>query len=78
MNDFKPYKNLSEGGGIIGYKIIRDGIILKFGNRDEYQYDYLVPGKEHVEQMKILAEQGKELTTYVNKYVRGNYRSKLT
>jgi hypothetical protein len=56
---------------------LSDGIILQFNYKDGYLYDYSKPGKEHVEQMKILAEQGEGLTTYVNQNVRDNYRKKL-
>ena len=60
-------------GGITVYKILPKGIVLKFQNKDLYLYDYLKPGKQHVDQMKILAKEGKGLTTYVNQYVRSNY-----
>jgi hypothetical protein len=73
----KRYENRSGCGGITGYKPLSDGIILEFNYDDEYLYEYSKPGKEHVERMKILAEQGEGLTTYVNQHVRGNYKKKL-
>lgn len=73
----KRYENRSGRGGITGYEISPDGIILEFNYKDEYLYDYSKPGREQVEQMKILAERGEGLTTYVNQHVRDNYRKKL-
>jgi len=73
----KRYEDRSGRGGITGFENLSDGIILEFKYDDQYLYDYLKPGKEHVEQMKILAERGEGLTTYVNQHVRGNYRKKL-
>ncbi|HTM67427.1 MAG TPA: hypothetical protein VL093_13955 [Flavipsychrobacter sp.] len=63
--------------GVIGYALTYSGIILRFRNNELYLYDDVKPGKEHVEQMKRLAETGKGLTTYVTKHVRDNYRTKL-
>ena len=73
----KKYKGISGNHGITSYKILERGIILEFQYKDLYLYDYFKPGKEHVEQMKILAESGKELTTYVNQNVRENYKKKI-
>jgi len=73
----KRYEDRSGRGGITGYENLPDGIILEFRYKDQYLYDYSQPGKEHVEQMKTLAEKGKGLTTYVNQNIRGNYKEKL-
>jgi len=73
----EKYDDLSGRGGITGYKLLDRGIILEFKRKDLYLYDETKPGEGHVEQMKVLAQKGKELTTYVNKYVRDNYRKKL-
>jgi len=73
----KRYENRSGHGGVTGYEILPDSIVLEFNDKDEYLYDYSKPGREHVEQMKILADRGEGLTTYVNQHVRGNYRKKL-
>lgn len=77
VRNMKRYENRSGRGGITGYEILPDGIILEFNYKDEYLYDYSKPGREQVEQMKILAERGEGLTTYVNQHVRDNYRKKL-
>ena len=73
----KKYKGISGNNGITSYKILGKGIVLEFRYKDLYLYDYTKPGKKHVEQMKILAEGGKGLTTYVNQNVRDNYKEKI-
>ena len=70
------YMDLSGGGGITGYKFLQKGIILQCKLKDLYLYDFNKPGKQHIEQMKIVAEEGQGLTTYVNKNVRDNYSEK--
>jgi hypothetical protein len=73
----KNYKDLSGGSGITGYQFLQNGIILQFKHKNSYLYDYKKPGKQHIEQMKMLAEKGRGLTTYINKNVRDNYSQKL-
>jgi hypothetical protein len=76
-SNMKKYEG-AKNAGVSTYKMLDDGIILKFkDDKYLYLYDYIKPGKEHVEKMKILASGGKGLTTYVNQNVRGNYKDKL-
>lgn len=71
------YKALSGDAGIVAYEIEDDAIILEFNDGRQYVYSYARPGMEHVEQMKVLAAEGKGLTTYVNQQVRENYDAQL-
>jgi hypothetical protein len=48
-----------------------------FKDGDGYDYDYRHPGREHVETMKRLAEEGRGLSTYISQHVRKNYARKL-
>ena len=73
----KKYKGKSGNNGGTAYEILEKEIILEFKYQDLYLYDYTKPGKKHVEQMKILAEDGKGLTKYVNQNVRDNYKEKI-
>jgi hypothetical protein len=75
--ELEKYKDLSGRGGVTGYKIFHEGIIVQFQNRDIYLYDYIKPGKYYIDQMKTLAKNGKGLTTYINQNIRENYRKKL-
>lgn len=70
------YKNISGNSGVIAYEIGPDYIRIKFQDGKIYNYDYLVPGKTHVEEMKNRAIKGRGLTTYINKFVRENYSGK--
>ncbi len=63
----------SDNGGVVGYEIRDNGIVLKFKDGRNYFYDHTRPGKVHVDNMKKLALSGSGLTTYINKYVRDNY-----
>ena len=72
----EKYRDLSGNSGVTAYEFLEDGIVLQFGGEEFYLYDYLKPGKDHVENMKVLAEKGVGLTTYVNQNVRENYRRK--
>lgn len=55
----EKYKDLSCGGGITGYKFLDSGIILQFKHQDLYFYDDVKPGKDHVDQMKLLTRKAK-------------------
>ncbi|MEM9389526.1 MAG: hypothetical protein AAGA02_03575 [Bacteroidota bacterium] len=73
----KIYKNLSGHSGIKAYDIGDDFIIVAFITGDIYRYDNSMPGKEHVENMKYLAQEGFGLSTYLSKAVKGKYARKL-
>jgi hypothetical protein len=75
--ELKKYKDLSGSAGVTGYKFVANGIILQFKHKELYLYDASIPGKHHIAQMKILAEKGSGLTTYVNQNIRDNYKEKL-
>jgi hypothetical protein len=73
----KPYKNTNRNAGIIAYETGDDFIKIKFNDGKIYLYNNESPGKLHVKQMKLFAQKGSGLTTYINQYVRDNYASKL-
>lgn len=73
----RQYDDLSGNSGASGYEFTEDGILVEFNHKDVYLYDYTKPGKEHVEKMRQLALNGQGLTTYINQYIRGNYRRKI-
>jgi len=73
----KRYKNLNGNSSVIAYEISPAYIDVLFEDKSLYRYNYLVTGIAHVEQMKLLAQQGKGLCTYINKFVRKKYSNKL-
>ena len=71
-----PYKNLSEESGVKAYEILDEGIRVQFISDDTYYYSHEIPGKNHVDEMKRLAEKGQGLATYISKNVRKNFDRK--
>ena len=69
----KKYGDDSGNSGISAYEIGPDWIRIKFKSGNVYKYSYRSAGKDDVEQMKGLAQKGRGLTTYINKYVKELY-----
>ena len=73
-----PYRNLGGNSGVTAYSIGETSITIRFKTGGFcYVYDYGRPGAAHVEQMKLLAERGKGLATYISQHVREKYARKL-
>lgn len=68
----KKYKGSKESG-VSAYEIGPDWIKVKFKDETVYTYNYKSAGRIHVETMKDLAQAGKHLATYINRYVRDQY-----
>jgi hypothetical protein len=71
------YKNQQGNSGVSAYKIGEESITVQFVSGDTYLYTYRKPGKTYVEQMKVLAERGEGLSTYISRMVKGKYEKKL-
>lgn len=54
------------GSGVKRYALGENFIWLDFGSSDVYLFNHEVTGKEAVEQMKIFAELGMKLTSFLN------------
>ena len=72
-----PYENASHKSGVIAYAILREAIVVEFRHGGKYLYDYDTTGREHVEEMKVLALEGRGLASYINMNVRGLFAAKL-
>jgi hypothetical protein len=72
-----PYKDLSGRSGIEAYEIRDRSIVVRFKHAGSYVYNYDNPGPEEVEVMKRLAQQGRDLSTYISQKVRRRYAKKL-
>ena len=70
------YRDIGGDSGVAEYENGADYIRVKFKNGSVYLYTYSRPGQNHVEHMKILAETGDGLNSYVNKYVRKTYEAR--
>jgi hypothetical protein len=71
------YQNLGGDSGVSAYEIANTSIKVKFKTGAVYLYDYSKPGLSHVEQMKLFAQAGKGLNSYIGRNVRTNYAAKL-
>ena len=55
------------------YEIENENIIVQFVNGGKYKYTYSSAGKENVEKMKLLAIEGKGLTTFIHQHLKDKY-----
>ena len=67
------YKNLGGNSNVIAYLKGKDYIDVQFGTGKIYRYSYRSAGASKVEQMKILADQGRGLNSYIMRYARNDY-----
>lgn len=74
----KRYSNRSGRSGVVAYDIGDDHIDIRFRNSDEvYRYDRETPGSRHIDNMKLLAEAGLGLSTYISRYVKDRYARRI-
>lgn len=71
-----PYLNLSGNSGVAAFALLRDSVVVQFGNGDIYLYGPQHPGPRHVERMKHLAIVGRGLSTYISRVVRDDYEAR--
>lgn len=69
----KLYQNKSGNSGVFAYETGRTFIRIQFLEGARYTYSYKSASKEHVEQMKLLAEEGKGLSGYISRHVKDAY-----
>ena len=70
----EKYKNLGRDSNVDSYEIGIDFIRVKFNKTAKvYSYSYNKAGRNHVEQMKVLARNGSGLNSYIIRYVKKLY-----
>ncbi|MFD2825877.1 hypothetical protein ACFSYG_05295 [Leeuwenhoekiella polynyae] len=70
----KRYRNLGGDSNVSEFEIGADHIVVKFsGTIRTYRYSYSRAGQNHVEAMKKLAQNGRGLNSYINRYVKFKY-----
>ena len=67
------YANLAGDSGVVAYEPGPDFIRVQFIGGETYLYTYESAGAEAVERMKTLAEQGRGLSTFISRTVKGAY-----
>jgi len=75
--DMKKYRSADLDTGVIAYETEADSISVKFRGGSVYVYTNKSAGPAAIAEMKILAEKGVGLTTYINRHVREHYEKKL-
>jgi hypothetical protein len=71
------YKNSNRDTGVVAYETGDNGIAVQFRDGAVYLYTIKSAGAAAINKMKILAEKGEGLTTYINRYVRNRYVKKI-
>ncbi len=69
----KLYQNKSGNSGVVAYETGKTFIRIQFVEGARYTYTYKSAGKKHVEQMKLLAAEGKGLSGYISQHVKDAY-----
>ena len=68
------YRNIGGNSNVNSYAIGDTYIdVLFYGTPRVYRYSYKSAGVENVENMKVLAEQGYGLNSFINRYVKYKY-----
>lgn len=70
-----PYRNLHGNSSVVSYEVTDDAIHVVFmsGKYRNYLYNHQNPGKSAVERMKLLANQGYGLNSYISTIIKKNY-----
>lgn len=72
----EAYKNLGGNSGVVAYESGPDFIRVQFSDDSIYLYTNERPGPQYIQQMKILAQNGQGLNSYISRVVRKNYAQK--
>jgi len=72
----KKYQNIDRDSGVDSFEIGLDYIRIKFSNNSVYLYTYSSAGREKIEKMKVLAELGEGLNSFINRVVKRKYEKK--
>ena len=62
----KAYKNAGSSSTVASYEIIRDTVVLEFADGTQAVYTPESAGANNIERMKVLAETGKGLGTFLS------------
>lgn len=74
---WEKYLDLTSSSGVDAFAIGPTHIAVRFKSGEAYLYDHARPGKEHVDEMKKCAREGKGLSTYISQHVQDAYAENL-
>lgn len=72
----KSYRNLAGDSGVVAYEIGRDHLKVRFSGGATYLYTVRSAGCGNIEHMKLLAQSGRGLSSFISVAVRDRYASK--
>jgi hypothetical protein len=70
------YRNLNGDSNVYKYEVASQSITVRFYDGMEYVYDYESAGADAIEAMKLLAQSGRGLNSYITQNVRKKYASR--
>ncbi|MCW8877498.1 MAG: hypothetical protein OQK51_10620 [Kangiellaceae bacterium] len=70
------YKNLGGDSNVLAYEQGEDFIRIAFKDSSVFLYTVESAGIMNIQNMNLLAKQGKELNAYINRYVRYLYAAR--
>jgi hypothetical protein len=71
------YRNLSGKSGIAAFDIDAGSITVQFSGDGRYLYTEESAGAANIAQMQRLATEGRGLSTFISRVVRGRYARKM-
>ena len=69
----QSYSGAERDSGISAYEIGPEFIEVEFTGAGIYAYTYNSAGRDHVENMKVLAASGKGLNSYINDHTKDHW-----
>lgn len=73
----KRYQNLSGKSQVTMYELAKDVVTVRYANQEVYRYSNQSAGRENVSKMKVLAQAGKGLETFINANVKEKFARKV-
>lgn len=73
----KRYQNLSGKSKVTMYELAKDVVTIRYANQEVYRYSNQSAGRENISKMKVLAQAGKGLETFVNANVKEKFARKV-
>ena len=64
----QPYVDQSGKSGILEYDLLADSILVRFRNGALYEYPEVRIGRDHLNEMKRRAAEGRGLATYISQH----------
>ena len=72
----KRYKRLHGESGVVAFESGKNFIRVKFTDGEVYTYTHKSAGKDAIDAMKKLADEGRGLSSYISRFVKDKFYSK--